>query len=150
MDINVKVKVEMPGVMESLLALAEAFEGYRKDCLGSGIDDSRILEVEKVREESLKEMPVNILSEALGKIEKDILKEALKSVNKDVLREVLREGEVSLEEVRSVLSRVYRSGKKLEVCNIFKDLGYEKLIDVPKNFYPIMIEMAEDLERRVA
>ncbi|MGL5417524.1 MAG: hypothetical protein ACRDAU_17775 [Clostridium sp.] len=108
MEIKVKVLVEMPGVMESLLALAEAFEGYRKDVLMNG------------------------------------------NVKKEIESEIVEKIEISIEEIRAILTKVYRDGKRNEVLRLLREFGCEKLIELPKEAYPEVLKRAEELERRVA
>lgn len=123
MDINVKITVESPHIMAAILALEEALP---KVNLGTGIssvveDTVEVKEIESKVEEATKEKEVK---------EK---------------KEQVVENTITLEEVRKVLATKSKNGKQVEVKELIKRYGVNKLTDIHPCNYKELLELAEVL-----
>lgn len=112
MDLNIKVKIESPDIMNAILALAEAIP-------------------------QIKQVPIlkDNLQEQTEKISK--VKEVLEDV-----KEIKQEAKVvTLEEVRAKLTNLSQNGKQAEVKALIKKYGAVKLTDIsPENYADLLKE----------
>ncbi len=123
MDINVKVKLESPELMAAILALAEALP---KVNLGTNI--SSVIE---------KKVEVKAVEDKVEKVTKK------KEVEEK--KETVAEKTITLEEVRKVLATKSKNGKQVEVKELIKKYGVNKLTDIHPCNYKELIEFAEVL-----
>lgn len=118
MDINIKVKIDSPDIMNALLALAEALPQMK---LGTAISVKGIQDTAGAKDESKNE----------EKVKEETKKEDTKPV--------------TLEEVRSKLSSLSQNGKQAAVKALIKSFGANKLTDIPKEKYPELLKAAEEI-----
>lgn len=117
MDLNIRLKVESPELMASILALAEALPKVQ---LGE------VLSLKKVQAIEAKETVIKT-----------------ENKNEDPAKEELKA--IALEEVRSKLTSLAQSGKQSEVKALIKSFGVAKLTDIPKEKYHELLKAAEEI-----
>ncbi|MDU2265228.1 hypothetical protein [Clostridium celatum] len=121
MDINIKITVESPHIMATILALAEALP---KVNLGTGFSQGIEDNVE------VKEVQPNV-------------EEATKEKESNENKEEGTEKTITLEEVRRVLAIKSKNGKQAEVKELIKKYGVNKLTDIHPCNYKELLELAE-------
>ena len=120
MDINIKVRIDSPDIMNALLALAEALPQMKLDTATS------------VKEGQTTEIKAESKSEEIVQAGKDEKKEEVPKP-------------ITLEEVRSKLSSLSQNGKQAAVKALIKSFGVNKLTDIPKEKYPELLKAAEEI-----
>lgn len=123
MDINVKITVESPHIIAAILALAEALS---KVNLGANISS--------VTEEKIEVKEIEPKAEAVTK-EKEVKENKGQEAEKTI----------TLEEVRKVLATKSKNGKQVEVKELIKKYGVNKLTDIHPFNYKELLELAEAL-----
>lgn len=123
MDINVKITVESPHIIAAILALAEALS---KVNLGANISS--------VTEEKIEVKEIEPKAEAVTK-EKEVKENKGQEAEKTI----------TLEEVRKVLATKSKNGKQVEVKELIKKYGVNKLTDIHPCNYKELLELAEAL-----
>lgn len=116
MDINIRVRVDCPDIMNSLLALAESISQIKAE--GQVREETKM--VKEKHEVKLKEVqaPKEKVKEEKSKI-------------------------VTLEEVRGLLAKLSQNGKQQEVKALIKKFGGRKLTDIPQEKYNELLKEAE-------
>ena len=125
MDINIKVRIDSPDIMNALLALAEALTQMK---LGTAI--------------SVKEGQTTEVKGAGVKAESK--SEEIVQAGKDEKKEEAPKP-ITLEEVRSKLSSLSQNGKQAAVKALIKSFGVNKLTDIPKERYLELLKAAEEI-----
>lgn len=64
--------------------------------------------------------------------------------NKDVHKDAQYD-EISLPEIRELLAKISRNGKRLQVKNLIKKFGAKKLTDIPKDKYKLVYKEAKTM-----
>lgn len=123
MDINVKITVESPHIMAAILALAESLPKVNLGASLSPVIEDRV-EVKAVED----------------KVEKVTKKKEVKEK-----KETVAEKTITLEEVRKVLATKSKNGKQVEVKELIKKYGVNKLTDIHPCNYKELLEFAEVL-----
>ena len=123
MDIKVQIILKSPELVAAILALAEALPKFN---LGSSI--SSIIE-EKIE-----------VNEIEAKAD-----EATKEKGVKEKKEHIAEHAITLEEVRKVLATKSKNGKQVEVKELIKGYGVNKLTDIHPCNYKELLELAEVL-----
>lgn len=123
MNIKIDVNLKSPELMAAILALAEALPKVNLGAsLSSVIEENvEVKEIEPKVEEAIKE----------------------KEVNEN--KEEAAEKTITLEEVRKVLATKSKNGKQVEVKELIKKYGVNKLTDIHPCNYKELLEFAQVL-----
>ncbi|AKA72315.1 hypothetical protein [Clostridium scatologenes] len=116
MDINIRVRVDCPDIMNSLLALAESISQIKAE--------GQVREETKVVKEKHEVKPKEVQAP----------KEKVKEEKSKT---------VTLEEVRGLLAELSQNGKQQEVKALIKKFGGRKLTDIPQEKYSELLKEAE-------
>lgn len=121
MDINIRVKLESPELMASILALAESLTQMKLGVVAQGQIGQAIVNKGSERAEIMMETTVKTQEEMDG----------AKSV--------------TIEELRAKLTALIQAGKEEEVRLLLKKFGGEKLTEISKERYWEVLREAERL-----
>ncbi|HLN88997.1 MAG TPA: hypothetical protein VK253_02920 [Candidatus Binatia bacterium] len=130
---NITININAPELVEAIQALASALSTGRSIIPETGAVTAMNIESAVARETETFEAP---------QVEEP--KEELKEEPKQ--KPQSSPSQVSLEQVRAVMTSLTQSGKQAEAKELIRSLGYKKLTDVPADRYAELLAAAEEIQ----